>query len=428
MVGERLRRAAVLSISVLLLTASAAWADDISNNLDSTVDAVAEVMPLSVGGSVGTTQLYVVPQNGDGKQGCNLTGSTTLVVSVASTNALVATVTPTSVTFDSCGATPTLTVTPLSAGTTTISASQTSNNSDGTFDLAPVTFTVNVTASVPTNTAPSLLITGVTGGASYEIGSVPAATCQVTDAEDGNSSFAATLSAITGPQSAHGLGEQTASCTYTDHGGLTASASVTYLVVDTTAPVIAFHADVTAEATSASGALVSYTSPATSDAVDGAGVATCLPASGTLFALGATTVTCNATDAAGNHAISTTFVVHVRLQLKGFYQPVDMNGVWNTVKGGSTVPLKFEVFAGLTELTDTSVVDSFAVKGVACPGTGATTADIELTTTGGTTLRYDATAGQFIQNWQTPKKAGACYSVTMTTLDGSSLSALFKLK
>ena len=31
--------------------------------------------------------------------------------------------------------------------------------------------------------------------------------------------------------------------------------------------------------------------------------------------------------------------------LKGFYQPVDMNGVWNTVKGGSTVPLKFEVFA-----------------------------------------------------------------------------------
>ena len=29
---------------------------------------------------------------------------------------------------------------------------------------------------------------------------------------------------------------------------------------------------------------------------------------------------------------------------KGFYQPVDMNGVYNTVKGGSTVPLKFELF------------------------------------------------------------------------------------
>ncbi len=40
--------------------------------------------------------------------------------------------------------------------------------------------------------------------------------------------------------------------------------------------------------------------------------------------------------------------------MKGFYAPVDVNGVLNTVKGGSTVPLKFEVFAGSTELTDTS--------------------------------------------------------------------------
>ena len=52
----------------------------------------------------------------------------------------------------------------------------------------------------------------------------------------------------------------------------------------------------------------------------------------------------------------------------------------------------------------------------------------ELTTTGGTTLRYDSVAGQFIQNWQTPKKPGACYTVTMTTLDRSSISANFKLK
>ena len=51
-----------------------------------------------------------------------------------------------------------------------------------------------------------------------------------------------------------------------------------------------------------------------------------------------------------------------------------------------------------------------------------------MTTSGGTTLRYDATAGQFIQNWQTPKKAGACYQVTMTSADGSDLHALFKLK
>jgi hypothetical protein len=48
--------------------------------------------------------------------------------------------------------------------------------------------------------------------------------------------------------------------------------------------------------------------------------------------------------------------------------------------------------------------------------------------TGGTSLRYDSTAGQFIQNWQTPKKPGTCYTTTMTTQDGSTISANFILK
>ena len=106
--------------------------------------------------------------------------------------------------------------------------------------------------------------------------------------------------------------------------------------------------------------------------------------------------------------------------LKGFYQPVDMNGVWNTVKSGSTVPLKFEVFAGTTELTsDRRRAGLHRSTVVACAGSHAATDDVELTTTGGTSLRYDTTGGQFIQNWQTPKAAGACYKVTMTTQDGS---------
>jgi hypothetical protein len=58
-------------------------------------------------------------------------------------------------------------------------------------------------------------------------------------------------------------------------------------------------------------ALRNYTSPATHDLVDGDGVADCTPASGTQFALGDTTVTCNATDAHGNAATPTTFTVHV---------------------------------------------------------------------------------------------------------------------
>jgi len=100
--------------------------------------------------------------------------------------------------------------------------------------------------------------------------------------------------------------------------------------------------------------------------------------------------------------------------------------IWNTVKGGSTVPLKFNIYAGTTKLTDTSYVQSLKYKGVSCSSTPSDA--IETTATGGTSLRYDTTGGQFVYNWQTPKTPGACLQVTMTTLDGSSLSAYFKLK
>jgi hypothetical protein len=243
-VGTRIqtkrRRLGLLAASVTaaFLFVGGASADDIGNNLDASVDAAAENMPLNVGGATGTTQLFVVPQGGDGKPGCNLTGSTTLVVSVASSDTTVATVSPSSVTFDSCGATATLTVTPVGAGSATISLTQTSNNTGATFNLAPATFIVDVTTPTPTNTAPSVSVAGVTGGASYPKGAVPAATCQVTDAEDGNSSFAASLGAFTGPYAADGIGTQTASCSYTDAGGLTASASETFSVIDPSAPSI----------------------------------------------------------------------------------------------------------------------------------------------------------------------------------------------
>ncbi|MEX2556896.1 MAG: PxKF domain-containing protein [Actinomycetota bacterium] len=142
--------------------------------------------------------------------------------------------------------------------------------------------------------------------------------------------------------------------------------------------------------------------------------------------VGSHTMTATATDRAGNDATATSSYSVLAWTLRGFYSPVDMNGVWNTVKNGSTVPLKWEMFAGSTELTDTSLV-SLDARQVPCAGAGTEDA-VELTATGGTSLRYDATGGQFIYNWQTPKKAGTCYRVTMAATDGSTLVALFKLK
>ena len=115
--------------------------------------------------------------------------------------------------------------------------------------------------------------------------------------------------------------------------------------------------------------------------------------------------------------------------LLGFYQPVDMPTptklVYNTVKNGSTVPLKFEIFAGATELTEVSAVKSLTYAQTSCDA-NALTDEIETVATGGTVLRY--ADGQFIFNWKTPNTANKCYRVTMTALDGSKLEAYFRLK
>jgi HYR domain len=663
-----LKGLAVTSAAVIVAAggASAALADDISNNLDLSVDPAAEIMSLNVGGVSGTTHLYVVERNSDGKPGCNISGPNdpSLTVAVISSDPSVATVSPSSITFGSCGDSKLVTVTPVKVGSTTVSLTQTSNTTPGSFNLASARFTVNVSAPAPSNTAPQVAVIGVSGGTSYEKGSVPSAVCSVTDTEDGASTFAATLSAISGTLAEYGLGNQTASCSYTDAGSLTASSSVTYSIVDTAEPSLSLPADKTVEATGPSGAVVSFTATATdaggpaspsvsceppsgstfelgtttvtcstqdaagnsasgsftvtvedttapdvtvpddmtieatgpsgavvtfeasatdtvgplhpavtctpasgstfalgahtvtctaSDDFDNEGTSsfsvtvqdttapavtvpddttieatgpsgavvtygtataydlvsgdvstTCAPASGSTFALGDTEVTCSATDSAGNTG-SAKFTVTVEdttapvitwvggpqdgasyvfgsvpdagtctavdlvdgavscdvtgygtgvgaqeltataadsrgnrassnrtytvtaWTLGGFYAPVDMGGIWNTVKGGSTVPLKFEVFAGSTEQTSTSAIASFVARKVSCTG-GAEDVVETLATTGATVLRYDSTGGQFIQNWQTPKAAGTCYRATMTTQDGSFLSANFKLK
>jgi hypothetical protein len=150
--------------------------------------------------------------------------------------------------------------------------------------------------------------------------------------------------------------------------------------------------------------------------------------SGYSTAVGSHTVTATAADKAGNSAsASATYTVRA-WSLSGFYAPVKMDGVYNVVRSGNRVALKFEVFAGQKELTYTSVVQSFTATLVACPAGTGDTIEGRASVKGDTALRYDTAVGQFILNWQTPRQAGACYRVTMLTQDGSSLVAFFKLK
>jgi hypothetical protein len=220
---------------------------------------------------------------------------------------------------------------------------------------------------------------------------------------------------------------QSASGTCTDRAGnVSATATASEIKIDKTNPSVSLVGGPADGASYYFGFVPAAPTCNASDALSGLD-GTC-SASGYGSTVGNHTVTATAKDKAGNSAADSASYTVLAWTLSGFYQPVDNGGVWNTAKGGSTVPLKFEVFAGPTELTDVAVVDKFAVKGVACPSTGYVADDIELTTTGSTSLRYDSVTGQFIQNWQTPKKAGACYEVSMFTDDGSSIAANFKLK
>jgi hypothetical protein len=674
------RRAAAIGAVLTMTFGGVAFADNVSNNLDGSVDATVEALAMTAGGS-STVTLYIDPTGqgptpSDGKAGCNLTASSTLRLSVSSNAPTVASVSPGSITFGSCGDTKVLSLSALSVGTARISVAQTSNDTGGTFDLSPATFDVVVSPAPSTNTPPTVSVTGLTATA-YPKGTVPTAGCLVQDAEDTGESA---VPVVTGSLDADGLGARTVTCTYTDGGGLTRSASVDYTIVDPSAPQISYtltpaspdgdngwyqsgvtltwtvtenespnsviktgcvDQTITADqgattyscsATSSGGSAgptsvsikrdgngpdVSYTSvsPAAPDgsngwykspviatftATDGysgpssatgttastgdgsdvvldspefsdnagnttgAGAAhspafkidTTAPSVGSAVLSGTSgdngwytsavtasytatddtsgfstgsyvgsdtqtvsssgegqqpltapaftdvagnsaggeditvkvdtglpTVTltggptaggsyyfgsvpgaptCSASDAmsgitgdgtpgtpvacsvtgygagVGSHMITSTVTdragnsrtVTVSYEVLGwttggFYQPVDMNYVFNKVKGGSTVPLKFELFAGPTELTDTSAITSFKWGDVACDATAPNDA-VEITTTGGTSLRYDSTGGQFIQNWKTPTAVG-CYSASVLAQDGSKITAYFKI-
>jgi len=186
--------------------------------------------------------------------------------------------------------------TTFAVGSTTITCSAT--------DAAGNTGTATATVVVEDKTAPTLsLPANITAVATGPSGAVVTYAVSAIDPDD-----AATVSCTPPSGSTFPLGLTTVSCIATDMHGNTANASFTVTVMDTTPPVITLPANITAEATGPSGAVVTYAVSAT-DPDDAATVA-CTPISGTTFPIGVTTVTCTATDTNANSA-SGTFTVTV---------------------------------------------------------------------------------------------------------------------
>jgi predicted extracellular nuclease len=206
-------------------------------------------------------------------------------------------------------------------------------------------------------------------------------------------------------------------CTATSAGGPTTQ-SVT-IMRDATAPGLTWDATIIDGARYVYGTVPAAPTCTASDSTSGP--ADCV-VTGYSTAVGQHTLTATAHDVAGNTTTDVRTYTVDPYTLRGFYGSIDMTGL-NAVKGGSSVPLQFEVFAGATELTSTSVVSSLTTTPVNC----STHAVTGTTTTVNAALRYDTRLGWFVYTWKTPKQQ-VCVRATVTTVDGSTLSALFQLK
>jgi len=211
------------------------------------------------------------------------------------------------------------------------------------------------------------------------------------------------------------VGTTTVTCTAKDKAGNKADNTFTVTVVDKTAPVVSVPADITVTATSANGAAATYTPGTATDLVDGSVPTTCTPASGSVFPLGTTTVTCTAKDRAGNVGTK-TFTVTVTAAWSGVLQPVNADGS-SIFKLGSTVPVKFALTGASAGIKDLAARLYYMRTGVAGAGTYAEATSTSAATTGNL-FRYDATANQYIFNLGTKTLSSGTYTLRIDLGDG----------
>jgi hypothetical protein len=109
----------------------------------------------------------------------------------------------------------------------------------------------------------------------------------------------------------------------------------------------------------------------------------------------------------------------------GFYAPLTAQPrAMNAARAGSAVPLKFNVYVNGETETDPAGLE-FSATSVTCPL--APEDPVDYVTSASTGLRWDATAGQFILNWKTPRQPG-CYEFRITGGGRALLTASIRLR
>ena len=194
--------------------------------------------------------------------------------------------------------------------------------------------------------------------------------------------------------------------------------------VDITAPVVSLACP-TDPALLGSAATATWSA---SDEEHGSGLAT--PAEGSVeldtSSVGSKTATVpagTATDVAGNASTEASCDYSVVYDWGGFLSPIDAGGTVNSVKAGSSVPVKFSLAGdhGLSVLADSPTIEFGA-----CSPSAAVDAIEQTATAGASGLTYDAEADVYTYVWKTEKSwAGKCGILTVRLIDGTTQTALF---
>jgi hypothetical protein len=213
-------------------------------------------------------------------------------------------------------------------------------------------------------------------------------------------------------------GSFTATGTATDNAGNTASSSFGPILIDKTAPALA-------PVVTPNPVVLNGTASVTAGATDsGSGIATQSCGALVTNTVGTKTVTCTATDVAGNTATSSVNY-RVIYNFQGFFDPVNNPPVINQVNAGRSVPINFSlggnqglaIFAAGFPQSRQVQCDSFSPID-----------PVESTlTSGSSSLSYDPATGMYTYVWKTERSwAGTCRQFSIQLVDGQTYTLIFR--
>jgi hypothetical protein len=274
-------------------------------------------------------------------------------------------------------------------------------------------------------TAPAIALTTPSQGAEYDLGQQVAASYTCTD-EDGGSGLATCAGTVANGANVDtsSVGEKSFTVSATDKADNPASRTVTYTVVDRTAPEITLTSP-------SDGAVYSFGQhvPAAYSCADqpgGSGVATCegTVANGAPIdteSFGTHSFEVRATDGAGNPA-SKTVTYSVAYDFDGFFWPVRNLPNVTRWKAGVPVPVRFSLngFKGARPEADGYP------RSMRCAG-----GDVEAARASASkkkpAFEYDKRSDKYVMLWKTDKQwAGGCRDFVLKLDDGSMHTARFE--